>query len=228
MPDIPPSAALAKLLAHPGIRRGRADAAGPPLSARASGFAPLDAALHGGWPRGHLIELIGEPFGCGETRLLLPLLAACAAEGLRIVLVAPPAIPWIPGWRQLGVEPDRLLLVRAETRDDRVWSCEQVLRQANTGAVLAWLSEAPTSALRRLRLAAAAGDACGFIYRPLRAARQPSPAHLRIRWQTAADHLGVEILKHPSGWVRGDRAVNLPHSLLNPCPAGRNPGHSHL
>jgi len=215
---------LEELLAHPGLWRGRAPGGPAAAPVRPSGFAQLDEALRGGWPRGRLIELIGGPFGCGETRLLLPVLAACAAEGLRIVLVAPPTVPWIPGWRQLGVDPERLLLVRAANGDDAVWSCEQVLRQPGTGVLLTWLREPGTAALRRLRLAAAAGNACGFVYRPPRAEQQPSPAHLRVRWQAAADHLRLEILKHDGGWTPRDRPVAIPHHTLNLRPGGHH-GH---
>jgi hypothetical protein len=200
--------ALEQLLNHPGLWRG----AGTPenVSVRPSGFAPLDEALRGGWPRGRLIELIGGPFGCGETRILLPMLADCATENLRVVLVGPPAAPWIPGWKQLGVPPEQILLIRTERVDDAVWSCEQVLRHPGIGAVLAWLQQPGIASLRRLRLAAVAGEACAFLYRPSTAATQPSPAHLRIRWQGAQDHLRLEIFKNTGGWPARTAPIHVP------------------
>ena len=202
--------ALDQLLNHPGLWRGRGAGIQENVSVRSSGFAPLDEALRGGWPRGRLIELVGGPFGCGETRILLPMLADCAAENLRVVLVGPPAAPWIPGWKQLGVPPEQILLIRTERVDDAVWSCEQVLRHPGTGAVLAWLQHPGIASLRRLRLAAVAGEACAFLYRPSTAAAQPSPAHLRIRWQGAQDHLRLEIFKNTGGWPAGNAPIHVP------------------
>lgn len=202
--------ALEQLLNHPGLWRGRGAGIQKNTSVRSSGFAPLDEALRGGWPRGRLIELIGGPFGCGETRILLPMLVDCAAENLRIVLVGPPAAPWIPGWKQLGISPEQILLIRTERVDDAVWSCEQVLRHPGTGAVLAWLQQPGIALLRRLRLAAVAGETCAFLYRPSTAAAQPSPAHLRIRWQGAQDHLRLEIFKNTGGWPAGNAPIHVP------------------
>ena len=205
---------LEELLTHPGIWRGR-ETGSPTVPARSSGLAQLDRALQGGWPRGQLTELIGGPFGSGETRILLPMLAACTRERRRVVLVAPPATPWIPGWRQLGVDPERVLLIRTTTEEDALWSCEQILRQPGTGALLAWLRGTAGAPLRRLRLAASAGDACALLYRPPAAAQQPSPAHLRIRWQGAGDHLRLEVIKQAGGWLPRNQPVMIPRNLPN-------------
>jgi protein ImuA len=206
--------ALEELLAHPGIWRGR-ETVSPAAPTRPSGFAQLDQALRGGWPRGQLTELIGGPFGCGETRMLLPMLASCTREQRRVVLVSPPAVPWTPGWRQMGVDPELLLMIRTATEDDAVWSCEQILRQPGTGALLAWLRGADGAPLRRLRLATGTSDACAFLYRPPAAAQQPSPAHLRIRWQGAGDHLRLEVIKQTGGWLPRNQPVMIPRNLLN-------------
>jgi protein ImuA len=205
---------LEELLTHPGIWRGR-EGGSPTVPTRPSGLAQLDQALRGGWPRGQLTELIGGPFGSGETRMLLPVLAACTRERRRVVLIAPPATPWIPGWRQLGVDPELLLLIRTATEEDAVWSCEQILRQPGTGALLAWLHGTDGAPLRRLRLATGAGDACAFLYRPPAAARQSSPAHLRISWQDAGDHLRLEVIKQTGGWLPRNQPVMIPRNLLH-------------
>ena len=201
--------ALEELLAHPRLWRGRGTDTPVTTPTRASGFVQLDRALRGGWPRGQLTELIGTPFGCGETRMLLPVLSACTRERRRVMLVAPPAAPWIPGWRQLGVDPERIFVIQATTEEDIVWSCEQSLRHPDTGALLAWLRSTRSAPLRRLRLAAAAGDACAFLYRPPAAAAQPSPAHLRIRWQAEADQIHLNIFKFSGGRVAENKPVAI-------------------
>ena len=204
--------ALEELLAYPGLWRGRG--AGLPATAptRSSGFAQLDRALRGGWPRGQLTELIGAPFGSGETRMLLPVLATCSREQRRVMLVTPPATPWIPGWRQLGVDPEGVFVIRATSEEDIIWSCEQILRHPKTGVLLAWLQGNRSAPLRRLRLAAGAGDACAFLYRPPAVASQPSPAHLRIRWQADGNRLRLEVIKFTGGPLPAGQPVVIPRA----------------
>ncbi|TVP84111.1 MAG: translesion DNA synthesis-associated protein ImuA [Thioalkalivibrio sp.] len=205
--------ALEELLAHPGLWRGRGAGLPAAVPTRPSGFAQLDRALRGGWPRGQLTELIGAPFGSGETRMLVPVLAACTRERRRVMLVAPPATPWIPGWRQLGVDPEQVFVIRAASEDDIIWSCEQILRHPETGVLLAWLQGSRSAPLRRLRLAAGAGDACAFLYRPPAVAPQPSPAHLRIRWQADGDRLRLEVIKFTGGPIPAGQPVVIPRDV---------------
>lgn len=214
-----------ELLAHPGLARGRGAGTPATTPVRASGFAQLDRSLGGGWPRGQLTELIGAPFGCGETRMLLPMLTACSREGRAVMLVAPPATPWIPGWRQLGVDPELVFVIRPNTEEDAIWSCEQVLHHPGIGALLAWLHGNRSTPLRRLRLAAGASDACAFLYRPPTAEHQPSPAHLRVRWQAAGGRLHLKVIKLTGGRIPGDRPVTIPRDAPDLwSAAGRNPG----
>jgi hypothetical protein len=57
--------------------------------------------------------------------------------------------------------------------------------------VLCWPLKADDRALRRLQVAAEAGRALGFATRPLEAARNPSPAALRIAIDAAPSQLRV-------------------------------------
>jgi hypothetical protein len=77
-------ALLAPALAPHLVRPATRPAAGrPPL---ATGAPSLDALLGGGWPRGHLGELIG-PRTSGRTSLLLGSLAAATRAGALAALV---------------------------------------------------------------------------------------------------------------------------------------------
>ncbi|WP_018137558.1 MULTISPECIES: translesion DNA synthesis-associated protein ImuA [unclassified Thioalkalivibrio] len=199
------------LLDHPALWRGRSAAPAANAPVWPSGHPALDRALGGGWPRGQLIELLGSPFGCGETRLLVPMLEACGREGYWIALLAPPATPWLPGWQPLGIPPERLLLIRTEHNRDTLWAGEQCLRDPAFGVLLAWLGgPVETALLRRLRLAAAESQACAILYRPPRAAEQPSPAHQRLRWQPATDGLELNCLKGIGDWARSGQALHIP------------------
>ena len=168
----------------------------------ASGHAALDAELPGGgWPLDGLVELL-QPAAGGAPLwpLLLPGLAA-RQQGGAVVLVGAPYSPYLPALAAAGLPPERVLWVP----DDCPWAAEQALRCTDVAAVLAWLPRVRAAELRRLHLAAAQrGDALLFAVRPAQAAREASPAPLRLRLRLSSDApdpatglapLRVEILK---------------------------------
>jgi hypothetical protein len=145
-----------------------------------SGHAALDRALPGGgWPPAALTEILLAAQGCGELHLLWPSLARLTASGERVVLVAPPFIPYAPAWQAAGVDLQWLTLVETAA-DEVLWAAEQCLRSGSCGAVLCWPHKADDRALRRLQVAAESGQTLAFALRPLQAAVNPSPAALRI------------------------------------------------
>lgn len=145
-----------------------------------TGHAALDALLpQGGWPRGALTELLLPADGVGELALLLPALARLTRAGARVVVIAPPYIPYAPAWQSAGIALESLTVVAAAPRD-ALWAFEQCLRSGACGAVLGWPMQADARALRRLQVAADSGDCIGFALRDRRHAGNPSPAALRI------------------------------------------------
>jgi hypothetical protein len=86
-------------------------------------------------------------------------------------------------------------LLQIETPDDQLWAVEQALRSGSCGAVLVWPQRIAPRQLRRLQLAAEAGQALGIVFRPLEAQHQHSPAALRILLSAAANGLQLDILK---------------------------------
>ena len=171
--------AIDALLQPQRVWRGRP--AAPPAGAQPTGHAGLDAVLpSGGWPEAALSELLIPADGVGELQLLWPTLARLSQAGERIVLVAPPYLPFAPAWRQAGVDLSRLQVVRAGASRDALWATEQCLRSGSCGAVLCWPLDADDRALRRLQVAAASGRTLAFATRPLATAVHPSPAALRI------------------------------------------------
>jgi hypothetical protein len=152
-----------------------------PPSPQPTGFAALDAALPaGGWPEGAMTELLIPVDGIGELQLLWPTLARLSRSGERIVLVAPPYVPFAPAWRAAGIELRMLQVVEATSARDALWATEQCLRSGSCGGVLCWPREVDDRALRRLQVAAESGRTLAFATRPLAASRNPSPASLRI------------------------------------------------
>jgi hypothetical protein len=178
---------------------GRVDGQGQ-ARAVATGFAELDAVLPGGgWPVGAITELMPETQGIGELSLLMPALARLSRAGRYLAWIAPPCLPYPPALAQHGLVLERLLLVQAQDARTVLWAIEQALRCPAIGAVLAWPASLDDRSVRRLQLAAEAGGSCGLLYRPPAAARQSSPAALRLRLRSVAGCLQVEIQKARGG-----------------------------
>ena len=170
---------LDDMLASREVWRGQAMPASAVEPACATGLHALDDALPTrGWPRA-LTELLIPADGVGELHLLWPALARVSRDGGRIVLVAPPYVPYAPAWEAAGVQLRMLQLVDA-TSTDALWAAEQCMRSGTCAAVLCWPRTSDDRVLRRLQVAAETGGTHAFAIRPMAAARNPSPAALRI------------------------------------------------
>lgn len=175
-----------------------------------TGFPALDAELPGGgWPCGQLTEMLVDGGGFGELSLWLPALAHQAEGGRPIALVAPPCLPYLPAWQRAGITPAQLVLLAEPSRAPApepshrgrgrlrtaasslagaAWSCEQLLASGAFAAVLAWLAEPlDARALRRLQVAVHGQPTLACLWRPRAAARQASPAPLRVAVDPAGD-----------------------------------------
>jgi hypothetical protein len=189
-----PPAALEEILQRHPVWRGGALAHA--VEAVATGFAGLDAALPGGgWPRQGLTEILADEAGIGELGLILPALAALTGAGQRVVWVAPPHVPYAPALTASGVDLVHLLVVNASGRRDALWAAEQALRSGSCHALAAWLPKPRYAELQRLAVAAEASHAVAFLYRPLAAAEESSPACLRLALEPAGLELAVHIVK---------------------------------
>ena len=190
-----PSAALDAVLLHHPVWRGGVLAQAAP-QAVPTGFAGLDRELPGGgWPTGALTEILCADEGIGELQLVLPALAALSRAGSRVAWLAPPHLPYAPALAAAGVRLEFLTVVRAPGRRDALWAAEQVLRAGACRALLAWLPRTSYAELRRLAVAAEAGAAFTALFRPPQAARESSPAPLRLGLEPDGERLAVRILK---------------------------------
>jgi hypothetical protein len=185
---------LADILQRHPVWRGSPSLA--PVPAIATGFGLLDGELPGGgWPTGVLTEVLGDEAGIGELQLLLPALARLTTAGKRVVWLAPPHLPYAPALAAAGLDLSNLAVVRAPGRRDALWAAEQALRAASCVALVAWFRDARFVELRRLALAAEAGNAFVALFRPLAAAHESSPAALRLAVHGAPEGLALHILK---------------------------------
>lgn len=126
-----------------------------------------------------------------------------AIDGRVIAVIAPPWLPYAPAWQAAGVHLPNLQVVRCEGRD-ALWAAEQCLRSAACAAVLCWPENANDRALRRLQVAAETGQCLGFAFRDPQAARNPSPAALRLLLEGCLPDGGptrVHVLKCRGGAV---------------------------
>lgn len=177
----------------------RAQSLAPETSVTPTGFAALDEALGGGWPPAAMIEILTDVYGIGELQIILPLLRTSVTPATH----AAPVIAWI----NPPYEPNSVALAQQELLDrphwlitpsstqDALWSMEQALKAGACAAVLAWISSVPTASLRRLKLAAVTGQTYAVLYRPITAATEPSPAHVRLILTPHRSQLGVRVLK---------------------------------
>lgn len=176
--------ALDRLLRERPVWRGRS-APAPVREGVPTGLDALDALLPaGGWLRAGLNELLVPCDGVGELELLWPALARLASVRAPVVLVAPPHVPYAPAWHAAGIRLDALHVVHAQAQD-ALWAAEQCLRSGACASVLCWPRTGDDRLLRRLQVAAESGRCTGFAIRPAAAARNPSPAPLRISIETA-------------------------------------------
>jgi recombination protein RecA len=128
-----------------------------------TGIPTLDAQIGGGFPRGHLSELVG-PRSSGRTSVLLRLLAAATGRGDLVALVDALDMFDVASAHAAGIALDRLLWVRGHVvanpglcRDLNQRAMEQairafalVLQAGNFGVVVFDMAEAPADAARRL------------------------------------------------------------------------------
>lgn len=180
VPPLDRSALLADLrsqvagLEHGGNRAGR------------EGAVPLCPSLDHALPAGglaraalHEVLAVGELGGPALGFATL----ALARSGGTVLWIAPEPEAWPPGLVRFGLDPARLLLVRAARQADALWAMEEALRCRAVSAALLFSPGINLTAGRRLMLAAEAGGALGILLRADSAA--PGPAVALTRWRIA-------------------------------------------
>jgi hypothetical protein len=200
--------ALSSLLEGRQVWRGREAPA--PAGDQPTGWKALDAVLPaGGWPDAALSEILLPVDGVGELQLVLPTVARLTQGKRSVVIVAPPYVPCVAGWRQQGVDMRRVEIVAAADKDV-LWATEQCLRSGSCSAVLVWPHQADDRALRRLQVAADTGRALALAFRDRRHLSNASPAALRLE---------LEATPRAQIWVRKCRGGNVPSQ---PVPLSRH------
>ena len=204
---------LAELLRRNDIWRGQSQRFSR-QSALDTGYSALNAALlNQGWPLKSLIEVCQASLGNGEWQLLWPLLRQLA--GGYVVLLNPPCLPFAQSLMQAGVDLDRLLVVNTSRKADFLASFIELSRSSACEVLLAWQPQQALSytELRKCLLATAEGSGVYFLWRPVSARQQSSPASLRLGLEIKAQALHIHIFKQ-----RGLLQQQPEHAISLPLP----------
>jgi len=153
------------------------------------------------------------------------------------VWIAPPLEPYAPALAAHGMKLEKMLVVRPSgnravsegipSGGDRgasegipsggqrgnphwgLWAFEQTLGSGASDVALAWAAHSPRAReIRRLQLAAERGRTLGVLFRPRRAARESSPAVLRVAVEPKAGGARITFLKSRGG-ARGSIEMEL-------------------
>jgi hypothetical protein len=181
-----------------------------------TGFVELDTQLPGGgWPQAALTELLTNQRGIGELRLLAPALVRLSHAEKWVVLIAPPHLPYAPGFESLGLNLARMVIVRTKSDAESLWAAERCLRSGSCAAVLAWTGAGSQQTMRRLQLAAEEGKGFGVVFGPTRNAAHPSPAPLRIQLTAGREKLQLQIIKRRGGGWAPPLSLDVNRSQKN-------------
>jgi len=100
-----------------------------------SGHESLDGVLSGGWPTGSLLEICQQGSLSAEWVLLG---APLAKEHRPIFLLNPPMLPFCPALVEMGIDLNRLYIVRTANKIAFVNAFVELARSSECGALLAW------------------------------------------------------------------------------------------
>src|SRR6266478_8149553 len=161
------------------------------------GVAAIDGVLPGGGlARGALHEILGlggdEEDGVLAAAFAAGIIARLMAEGDGMGLWCLPRPDlYGPGLAAHGLDPGRLVLVRALRDDEILWAMEEGLRAPGIAAVVGEVGTLPAVASRRLQLAAERSGITAFLLRRWRDGGQAArerilPNAATTRWRIAA------------------------------------------
>lgn len=181
------------------------------IQALSSGYTHLDKALpQEGWVPGQLCEMYPQGYGCGDMHILLPTLATLSQQSRWIMLVAPPAIPYSPALSMAGVDVSKLLMVHPKNHKEALWCVEEGLRSGHCSAVLGWLPETDSTAIRRLQLACESQKSLCWIWPSSSQQQNASAAPLRLQIRRkSADQAVLRFIKRRGLWPSEEFTLSL-------------------
>ena len=184
-----------------------------------TGLAGLDERLAGGGlPTAGITELLSAGNGADGLALAVWLAGRALAEGVSAgggVIVDTDDSFYPPGAAQLGLDLERLVVVRPRCEADVLWAAEQSLRSpAIAAVVITSLRRIDHRQGRRLLLAAEVGGGVGLVVRPAKARDRVTSAAVRLLVAAASGVPGqyrwsVQVLRCRGGRCSGPVVVGL-------------------
>jgi hypothetical protein len=193
------------------------------LAVLRTGMEAVDALLPaGGFPLGQAVELCGEA-ASGRTSLALRAVVAAHREERLCAWVDGPRELYPPAAAALGVDLERLLIVRPQAPEQRVWAAVQLARSGAFACVVLDLTRGvgstgrtPRVSLAEARKLADAAERGGGLLLLLTSPEAPADGVTRLRTEARDGGKGwsVEVVRSRQGGT-GTRA-ELPWSVLYP------------
>ena len=164
-----------------------------------TGIPPLDALLtDGGLRSGSLVEWLVPGEGSGADTLAFVAMRSILQTDGKAIVVDVDGTLFPPALDAIGIDPNRLVIVRTNDPTDGYWAMEQCLACRQVALVIGWPRELTNIGYRKLKVAAETGGGIGFLMRSTRFQSQPSWADVRLR---------VDPLPTPAG--EEDRRIHV-------------------
>lgn len=158
-----------------------------PHMAFSSGLPQLDTILpEGGFHRGQLVEWFAEGPGSGAGGLALRACWQAVPSTGRMVVLDRAGLFYPPAAAALGIELEKLILVRARSFQEEFWALDQALRARDVSAVWVVLESCDNRHFRRLQLSTEQGGTLGCLVRSSHWRHHPSWSHVQLLVQPMA------------------------------------------
>lgn len=193
------------------------------LSGLRTGIAPFDGLFPGGGlPLGQAIELWGEA-ASGRTSLALRAVAAAHREARLAAFLDGPRELYPPAAAALGVQLERLLIVRPKAPGQLIWSAVQLLRSGAFACVVLDLTHTGVRpSLAEGRKLCDAALKSGSLLLTLTPPESPAEGMTRVRTEPVGkEGLSVEVVHSRLGGM--GRRAQVPWEAIYPGLASARP-----
>lgn len=168
-----------------------------------TGCQALDSCLpQGGYVLGSVVEYLRARPASGASYLALAAAAsALRATGGYMVIVDTQHSIYPPALAAQGIDLQRVVWVRPQSRADALWAVDQSLRTPAVSAVFAELPSIDDRSARRMQLAAEAGSGLALLVRSAAARQAPSWAEVQWLVQARSAKVGAPesgVPRHPA------------------------------
>jgi len=143
---------------------------------------------HGAWLNGAITEIFYPTQYVQALTLALPALTQFNHPDKWLAWISPPKIARQLTLDENSINKTRILQIHPHPTTDGLWAVEKALRSPTCGAVMSWVTDIDTNAMKRLEKAAIEGNTCGILFRPDSAFKKHSSTALRLKIEFSDDN----------------------------------------